>query len=450
MPTAAFAHLGCKVNQYEIEKLAESFAARGFSIASFDEPADIYVINTCSVTSAADRKSRQLARRAARQKDGARVVLTGCFAQLALDEQIDVDGAALLVSNKDKMKAAELALQAFPDLDISGEIKNAPTAARGAIHVFPDNDGLLQLKMPDLLPQSLHRTRATLKVQDGCQHFCAFCSIPYTRNVMASRSLSDTVLETKQLAGRGVKEIVVTGVCVGAYKDNESDLASLISAVADVSGIERVRLSSIQPIEVNEPLIASMNTHPNVCRHLHLSLQSGSDSVLKSMQRPYNARFYREKVEQLRAAMPEIALTTDIIVGFPGETDEQFEETLRFAQEMAFSRIHVFRYSPRHRTFAAENYKDDISSEAKETRHKRLSGVALSMRRDFVERHCEQPVSVLAETRISKTGEWSGYTDSYIRVRFKGEPGIAGSMVDVQIQGASDDGEAYGALIGQV
>jgi len=435
LPTAAFIHLGCKVNQYEIEKLAESFALRGFEIVDFDQPADIYVINTCSVTSAADRKSRQLARRAARGKEGAKVVITGCFAQMAVDEKIDVEGASLIAPNRDKMRVADLALEAFPDLASSlpaalpKQIDNDRPLA-----VFPNPESAIQIA----LPKNLTRTRATLKVQDGCEHFCAFCSIPYTRNVMASRRFEDTIAEAREMARRGVKEVVVTGVCVGAYSDEGRSLADLLGSIAEVDGIERVRLSSIQPVEVDDSLISVMTAHKSICRHLHLSLQSGSSAVLKAMRRPYDAQYFREKAARLRESMPEIALTTDIIVGFPGETDAMFDETMSFAQEMQFSRIHAFRYSPRARTFAAEHFIDNVPAHVKEARHKALTLLGQTMAADFARRFVGRILPVLAETRLGADGEWTGHTESYIPTRFASTENIAGQIVQALITSIGD------------
>ena len=275
MPTAAFANLGCKVNQYETDKMIESFAERGFEIAGFDQPADIYVINSCSVTGAADRKSRHMARRASRQKEGARVVVTGCFAQLAIDTGEVVDGAALLVPNREKMRVAELALDAFPELGVGsdGQARASVELLDRArpIAVFPEQaqpgglisiDGFTRSAAP--LPMRHTHTRDTLKVQDGCRHFCAFCSIPYTRDTMASRGLDAVIAEAREMAGRGTREVVVTGVCVGAYRDEASGagLPELMAAVASVPGLERVRLSSLQPIETDEALIGVLARYP--------------------------------------------------------------------------------------------------------------------------------------------------------------------------------------------
>ncbi len=449
MPTAAFANLGCKVNQYEIDKIVDSFVPRGFDVADFNEPADIYVINTCSVTGAADSKSRYMARRAARQKDGARVVLTGCFAQLAIDTGESVDGAALLVPNSEKMRVAEHALAAFPELiQYSGSpAMTLPTGASPGIAVFPEDAGLVTLDQPGVKPRGLTRTRATIKVQDGCVHFCAFCSIPFTRNTMASRRLTAVVDEAQQAAEHGVHEVIVTGVCVGAYEDGAHGLADLLRAVADVPGIERVRLSSIQPIETDQRLIDAVASHSNICPHLHLSLQSGDDSVLKGMQRPYDTAYFRDLVLRLRAAVPNLAITTDIIVGFPGETAAMFDDTMAFAAEMAFSRAHIFKYSPRQRTYAATTYKDDVSDTEKDRRHKALTAVCHQSQAAFAATHVGQTLPVLVESRGKSVGHMAGYTDTYVRVHFAGERHEIGEIVNVAITGLTEDGETVGERV---
>ena len=362
MPTAAFANLGCKVNQYETERIAESFEAQGFTLTDFREPADVYVINTCSVTADADRKSRHMARKAARQKEGAKVVLTGCFSQMALDTGEHVDGATLLIPNAEKMRTAIHVLEQFPDLMQYSGSPAVWESSGGAF--FPESapGGLIDPQtLLSRLDSRIHiaqRTRATLKIQDGCRYFCAFCSIPYTRNTMASRPLADLLTEARQMAEQGVQEIVVTGVCVGAYGPETGSggarLADVLVQVADIPGIARVRLSSVQPVEIPDAIIDALAAHPNITPHLHLSLQSGDDTVLAGMNRPYDTQFFAEIVEKLRKRTPRIGLTTDLIVGFPGETRELFENTLAFAERMRFARTHVFRYSPRQRTAAAD------------------------------------------------------------------------------------------------
>ncbi len=447
MPTAAFTTLGCKVNQYETERMAESFEALGFTLTDFREPADVYVINTCSVTGDADRKSRNMARRAARQKEGARVVLTGCFAQMALDTGEAVDGAALLVPNGEKMRTATHVLAAFPDLmQYSSSPASAPLPA---VAVFPEAapGGLIALETLGNRPNALHRTRATLKVQDGCRYFCGFCSIPFTRNVMASRPFADVLAEARQMAAGGAKEIVVTGVCVGAYGPETGsegpDLTDVMLAVADIPGIERVRLSSVQPVEIPDPLIDTMAAHPNIAPHLHLSLQSGDDTILQAMNRPYDTRFFAEIVDKLRMRMPRIGLTTDLIVGYPGETRELFENTVAFARRMQFARTHVFRYSPRQRTAAAQ-LSDDVSYEEKERRHQELSAICVSSQEAFAKGDLGRTVDVLIEAKGAQDGWLSGYTGNYVRVQLEAPVSLRGQIVPVRLTDVLPGGDAFG------
>lgn len=316
-----------------------------------------------------------------------------------------------------------------------------------SVAVFPEQAGIVPLESLAIARshnRTLDRTRATLKVQDGCTHYCAFCSIPYTRNTMASRTLAAVVEEARLLAAQGAREVVVTGVCVGAYEDGEHHLADLLAAVAQVNGIERVRLSSIQPIETDETLIETIASYPAICPHLHLSLQSGDDSVLKAMQRPYDTAYYRDLIARLRQRIPGIAITTDIIVGFPGETEAMFENTLRFAQEMAFARTHVFRYSPRQRTYAAEQYRDDVVHDEKERRHRALSAVCLNSQLEFAAGHIGQIVEVLVEGRGLREGWVCGYTPTYVRVHFPASRTLIGQIAPVRVAEVMDSGDALG------
>ena len=446
MPTAAFSNLGCKVNQYETERLAESFEALGFTLTDFRQPADVYVINTCSVTADADRKSRQVARRAARQKEGAKVVLTGCFAQMALDTGEAVDGAALLVPNSEKMRTAAHVLAAFPDLI---QYSSSPASEAPGLAVFPEAapGGLIALE--SLVSRPAHRTRATLKIQDGCTYFCGFCSIPYTRNVMASRPFADVLAEARQMAAAGAKEIVVTGVCVGAYGPETGSggavLTDVLSQVADIPGVVRVRLSSVQPVEIPDTLIAAMTAHPSIAPHLHLSLQSGDDTILKAMNRPYDTAFFAEIVSKLRTVMPRIGLTTDLIVGYPGETRELFENTLAFAEKMQFARTHVFRYSPRQRT-SAELLKDDVAYEEKERRHRELTAVCVASQEAFAAGDLGRTVDVLVEAKGAQDGWLSGYTGNYVRFQFAAPAALRGQIVPVALTDVLPGGDAFGVL----
>lgn len=419
MPVAALTTLGCKVNQYETERIAEDFVGAGFVLTDFDAPADVYVINSCSVTADADKKSRYLARKASRTNPDAIVVMTGCHSQVALDEGQGVEGVTLLVPNHEKMEVYRKVLDFCPDiLSYSSSLATA-------------------------LPPRGHRTRATLKVQDGCEHFCGFCQIPYTRKVLVSRPWDEVVAEAERIAAEGTQEIVVTGVCVGAYNADTGsggpDLAELLLRVADVPGISRVRLSSIQPIEVTDPLIDAFASHPNLCPHLHLSCQSGDDTVLLAMNRPYGTPFFKGLVHRLRERIPDVAITTDLIVGYPGETRAMHENTLAFAHEVAFQRTHVFRYSPRPRTHA-ETLPDDVPADEKVIRHKELQALVDNTNRAFTERHLGETLPVLVEGRYGKGGILSGHTPNYIKVSFTGPRELLGQMVPVRLTETTEDG----------
>ena len=334
MPTAAFTTLGCKVNQYETQRILDDFEARGFIITEFTQPADVYVVNTCSVTQAAERKSRSLIRKVARQNPNAVVVMTGCYGEMAQIKGEDVEDATLHVPNHQKLDTLTHLMRAYPRFEQA--ISDEQQARRQAEHA----SGAITAVRP-----VRHRTRATIKVQDGCDVFCTFCSIPFTRKVMRSRPLAEVVAEVERLAGEGYKEIVITGVLVGAYGQEADfaqrsreyarrddlppsvqsspsplpllvtdaaqhwgmdrpytspDLAGLLLRLADVDGIERVRLSSIEPTQVTDRLLDAFATQPKLCRHLHIPLQSGDTGVLKAMNRPYDQKFY---LERCRAAM---------------------------------------------------------------------------------------------------------------------------------------------------
>lgn len=425
MPVAALTTLGCKVNQYETEKIAEDFGRAGFVLTDFDAPADVYVINSCSVTADADKKSRYLARKAARTNPDAVVVMTGCHSQMVLDKEEWVEGATLLVPNHEKMDVFDHVLRFRPDIV---NYSSSPAT---------------------VLPSRGHRTRVTLKVQDGCEHFCGFCSIPYTRKVLMSRPWQEVVTEAEELGASGVREIVVTGVCVGAYNAETGsggpDLAELLLRVADAPGISRVRLSSIQPIEVSDALIEAFASHPNLCPHLHLSCQSGDDTILKAMNRPYSADFYKDLVRRLRERVPDVAITTDLIVGYPGESREMHENTLAFSEEVRFQRTHVFRYSPRPRTHA-ENLPDDVPHEEKVRRHKELQSLVNRTNAEYTARYIGETIPVLVETKYGGKGTVNGHTHNYIKVTFPGPKELIGAIVPVRLTRATDDG-AEGELM---
>lgn len=425
MPVAALTTLGCKVNQYETEKIAEEFAQAGFTLTDFDALADVYVINSCSVTESADKKSRYLARKASRTNPDAVVVMTGCHSQMALDAGNRIEGATLLVPNHEKMATFRYVAEARPDVLT---YSSSPAT---------------------VLPQRGHRTRATLKVQDGCEHFCGFCSIPHTRKVLESRPWRELVREAAEIGAAGTQETVVTGVCVDAYNaatgSGGPDLAQLLLRIADQPGIIRVRLSSIQPIEVTDALIHAFAGHPNLCPHLHLSCQSGDDTILAQMNRPYSTAFFKDLVQRLRMAIPGVALTTDLIVGYPGESREMHGNTLAFARDIAFQRTHVFRYSPRPRTHA-QTLVDDVSYEEKKRRHMELQAVVDESNRAFTARHLGETLPVLVEGKHGSGDTVNGHTPNYIKVTFPGPREMMGQIVPVRLVMVTEEGDALGQI----
>lgn len=440
-PRVSFYSLGCKVNQYETRQVAESLLKLGYQVVPFGQPADACVVNTCAVTDGADVKSRAVLRRAARAGDDPLVVATGCYADVAPEAVAAIPGVARVASNDEKPRLAEI----VDDLvRHSGRLLfDLPeSAAPGALAT-----GDLISLLPE--GEAIHRTRAVLKIQDGCNHFCSFCIIPFARGRLRSRAADEVIAEAEARAREGFREVVLAGICLGDYGDErgfpaaEGDpLARLLERLAEIPGLERIRLSSIDPRDVNSDLIATMAKIPAACRHLHLSLQSGDAEVLARMRRRYDADGFRRLVDALYAAMPEIALTTDVIVGFPGETEAQLASTARMAEECRFARMHVFPYSPRQGTRAAL-WPDDVPRAEKERRVRELMALSDRLALDFASRYLGQEVRILIESRDKRTGLLSGLTDTYLRVLVEGEESERGDFLLARVASVGADG-AYG------
>lgn len=424
MPTAAFETLGCKVNQYETDAIARRMREAGFRIVSSREPADVYVINTCSVTSVAEAKSRKTVRRLARLNPSALVVVTGCDVEMAARVGRSLPEATLIVPNARKMDLVEEVLAASPAL------------ASALRHAEPGSDAV----QPRQQGTPSGRTRATVKVQDGCDMFCSFCSVPYTRGAVRSRPLPEVLDEVRRLVAEGFKEIVVTGILVGSYgRDGLGPgLAELMTEVANVPGVRRVRLSSIEPTHVTVQLLEAMAANPRICPHLHLPLQSGDDAVLAAMNRPYTASDYLEICRRAASMLPGLAVTSDVLVGFPGETEAAHRNTLDVLREVGIARVHVFRYSRRPGTPAA-NSPDQVPEETKARRAREVAALGAELRRSFAERHLGTVQEVLAEP-TGLRGHLAGYTPNYIRVVFREADWKAGDIVPVRlIRCAGDD-----------
>ena len=424
MKKAASFALGCKVNQYESEAIAELFAEKGYEIVGIDEEADVYVINTCTVTNFGDKKSRQLIRKVKRQNENAIVAVVGCYAQTAPKELMEIAGVNLVIGTKDRAQIVEMVEQ----YDRANGVEN---------HV---SDIMKERVFEPLSIQKLaNRTRAYLKIQDGCSQYCSYCIIPYARGPIRSREPQEVVAEVKRLAENGFKEVVLTGIHVASYGKDRRDtsLLDILKQVHEVEGIERIRFSSIEPNVVTEEFAQTMAALPKVCDHFHLSLQSGCNKTLKEMNRKYDTEKYRQAVATLRKYLPKVALTTDIIVGFPGETEEDFRESYAFAEEIGFAKIHVFPYSPKRGTPAAAR-KDQLLNAVKSERSHTLIQLSDRMATDFLADAVGTDAEVLYERAVGE-GIYEGHTTNYMKVHGRSETDLTNRIAKTHITRAEGE-----------
>lgn len=427
MKKAASFALGCKVNQYESEAIAELFAEKGYEIVGVDEYADIYVINTCTVTNFGDKKSRQLIRKVRRQNENAVVAVVGCYAQTAPEELMAVDGVNIVIGTKDRTRIVELAEQ-----------YRAEDGVRNYV-----TDVMKERVFEPLSIQKLaNRTRAYLKIQDGCSQYCSYCIIPYARGPIRSRAPEDVVAEVRRLAENGFQEIVLTGIHVASYGKDRQDtsLPDILRRVHAVDGIARIRFSSIEPNAATEGFAQLLAELPKVCGHFHLSLQSGCDRTLREMNRKYDTEKYRKAAGILRKYLPDVALTTDMIVGFPGETEEDFAQSYAFAEEMAFAKIHVFPYSPKRGTPAAAR-GDQLPNAVKTERSHRLMLLGERMAETFLSGHIGRRMDVLYE-RQTPDGFFEGHTENYIKVRARSRQNLRNAILPTRLTALDGEGMA--------
>lgn len=423
--------LGCKVNQYESEAIAELFAQKGYEIVDIDEWADIYIINTCTVTNFGDKKSRQLIRKVKRQNPEAVVAAIGCYAQTAPDEIKNIEGVNLIIGTKARKDIVDLVESYVPEMGVVSTV--------GQIAKEREFEHLTISKLAD-------RTRAYLKIQDGCSQFCSYCIIPYARGPIRSRDPEDIMDEVKVLAENGFKEIILTGIHVASYgKDLKGvTLLDVIKRVQEQEGIERIRFSSVEPNIVTEEFASELSKLDKVCDHFHLSLQSGCDRTLKRMNRKYDAAGYERAVEILRKYFPNVAITTDIIAGFPDETDEDFEKSLEFAKKIGFAKIHAFPYSPKRGTPAAV-MPNQILNAVKNERTSRLIEASDRMADEFIKSFEGRVMPVLYEREIEHN-IYEGYTTNYIRVLSESSENIKNKILDTEIV-SSEDEKAIGRIL---
>lgn len=424
--TVAFHTLGCKVNHYETEGIWQKFKDQGYERVDFDHQSDVYVINTCTVTNTGDKKSRQVIRRAIRKNPEAVVCVTGCYAQTSPGEIMEIPGVDVVVGTQDRANMIQYIEDheetRQPINGVSNIMKN---------RVFEEMD----------VPAFTDRTRASLKIQEGCNNFCTFCIIPWSRGLLRSRDPENVLKQAQQLVDAGYKEIVLTGIHTAGYGEDRKDynFAKLLRELeTKVVGLKRIRISSIEASQITDEVIEVLDSSEKIVRHLHIPLQSGSDTVLERMRRKYSSSYYKEKVDKIKQALPGLAITSDVIVGFPGETEEEFMETYEFIKEIGYSELHVFPFSRRTGTPAAR-MDDQVVDEVKNERVHKLIELSNQQAKEYASRYEGEVLEVIPEERFEEGGQQNifvGYTDNYLKVKFEGTEDMIGKIVRVKIEKA--------------
>ena len=424
--TIALYTLGCKVNQYETEAVLESFLQNGFSCVDFSDYADVYIVNTCTVTGLGDRKSRQIIRRAKAVNPDAVLVVMGCYAQTAEKEIMKIPEVDIVLGTTGRNRIYDI----VNDFIINRQKKTFVS------DVYEQKDfEELSIKNFD------SKTRAFLKVQDGCNRYCSYCIIPYARGNIRSRKLENSVKEARRLVDAGFSELVLVGIHLASYglETKNLTLLDLIEGLSEVEGLKRIRLGSLEPTIFTEEFIRKIASNKKVCHHFHISLQSGCDETLKRMNRRYTTAEYLEAVEKIRKEMPDSAITTDIMTGFAGETEEEFEKTYEFVKKVKFADAHIFKYSVRKGT-KAEKMPNQVSPDVKEERSKKLISLIDRLRKEFNENFVGREAEVLFERAYGKNKSlYEGKTENYITVVAEAEPLCEGKILKVKIEKVEGD-----------
>lgn len=434
MAKIAFYTLGCKVNQADTASMENLFLRSGHQLVSFDGEADVYIINTCVVTNTGQRKSRQTIHRAIRKNPNALIVVTGCYPQTAAEEVKAIAGVDMIIGNQDRAQIVQL---------VEERLAHRQTDTLDAVHKLTASTAFEEMAAGDITD----KTRAFLKIQEGCNQFCTYCIIPYARGPLRSRSLESIHTETQRLISAGFKEIVLIGIHLGCYGKENPDgptLYDAVKTVLDVPGVQRLRLGSLESVEVEPRLLTLMQEDARFCRHLHLPLQSGCDKVLQAMHRPYTTAKFKTLLADIKTRVPDIAITTDVIVGFPGETEADFETTCKFAESCGFSKMHIFPFSARKGT-PAEKFAGAVTEAVKKERADILGRIDETMHKAFLQAMVGQTAEVLFE---QPAGEdyFEGLTGNYQRVFVKsGGRNLSGEILPVKI--TAFDGEK---LLGEI
>lgn len=434
MAKIAFYTLGCKVNQADTASMENLFLRSGHQLVSFDGEADVYIINTCVVTNTGQRKSRQTIHRAIRKNPNALIVVTGCYPQTAAEEVKAIAGVDMIIGNQDRAQIVQL---------VEERLAHRQTDTLDAVHKLTASTAFEEMAAGDITD----KTRAFLKIQEGCNQFCTYCIIPYARGPLRSRSLESIRTETQRLISAGFKEIVLIGIHLGCYGKENPDgptLYDAVKTVLDVPGVQRLRLGSLESVEVEPRLLTLMQEDARFCRHLHLPLQSGCDKTLQAMHRPYTTAKFKTLLADIKTKVPDIAITTDVIAGFPGETEADFETTCKFAESCGFSKMHIFPFSARKGT-PAEKFAGAVTEAVKKERADILGEIDETMHKTFLQGMVGQNAEVLFE---QPAGEdyFEGLTGNYQRVFVKsGGRNLGGEILPVKI--TAFDGEK---LLGEI
>ncbi|EYE88116.1 30S ribosomal protein S12 methylthiotransferase [Fervidicella metallireducens AeB] len=431
MRKVAFFTLGCRVNQYETEAMSEAFLKKGYTIVDFDDFADIYIINTCTVTNVGDKKSRQMIRKSKKINPDAVVAVAGCYAQVAPDEVASIEGVDVVVGTSDKGKIVDLVEKFLAEKKQIKHVENIMT-----IREFEDLE----------IDEYQDKTRAFLKIQDGCDRFCSYCLIPYARGPVRSKRPEKIVREVQKLVENGFKEIILSGIHVASYGRDlgNINLVDIIEKLDKFENLKRIRIGSVDPTFFTDEVIERLSKIEKLCHHFHLSLQSGCNNTLKRMNRHYTTEEYEIIVNKLRETFSDVSITTDIIVGFPGETEEEFNETFEFLKRLKLAKMHIFKYSPRKGTKAA-TFNEQVAPEIKDKRSKLLIELDEKNEKEFTNKFLNKRMDVLFEE--TKNGYSKGYTKNYIKVQVQSAKDLSGEIIDdILLSKIDNDGTVIGKI----
>ncbi|URZ15758.1 tRNA (N(6)-L-threonylcarbamoyladenosine(37)-C(2))-methylthiotransferase MtaB [Clostridium felsineum] len=423
----AFITLGCRVNSYDSEAMAEKFLKSGWEVVNHDEKADAYVINTCTVTNMGDRKSRQMISKSRKVNENAVIAVVGCYSQVSPEKVSDIEGVDIVLGTKNKGDIVQYVNEFINERNQIVNVKD----------VFTDK------KFEDLnIDEYQDKTRAFLKIQDGCNRFCSYCLIPYARGGVCSKDPEKVLNEIKKLAEHGFKEIILSGIHIASYGDDlkgDWNLINIVEKIEEIDGIERIRIGSIEPRFFDDETINKIKNMTKMCPHFHLSLQSGCSETLKRMNRKYTADEYKDTVDKLRKNIKDVSITTDVIVGFPGETEEEFNKTYEFLKGIELSKMHIFKYSPREGTKAAD-MKDQIDGNIKDKRSAELIELDKINENKFMSKFLNREMDVLFEKKFNnKEDLYEGYTPNYIKVVVKSNKDISRKILKVKLTEIKDE-----------